>query len=330
MTKRLVVLGLLAICAALTLAACSSSPEQLASSTATQNAETAATPTIAATSQPTPRITSIEVPGQDPEDLITLQTVSGVQGTTEHVIAWRAGGQLKTQHLPAVRSEVPPPGPLQGVDSVIIAGVQQRSGDRRDLGIVYDATAYGSGSPTAMFALLRLEDDQWRGVWSAVDHTSEWRSSHGRVEFPQSDLSQLVVRSDSAFGRDPLSGVLFEANAGPHRSFVDTWARQGDSYVRTSAETVPSAYATLVEFMYDLAQHDDVHAAMLTTEPALVSRARELGLDSYAGKNWSVGCADCNLQTGPISFYQGPPAVISFMEQGGQWLITDITDGASP
>jgi hypothetical protein len=307
--------------------------------------ETATVPAASATTVPAPVLPpnilggpvglhAIPVPGPRAEDLIILETIAESGGTQGQLIIWRADGGLKTQLFPAAaETGRPPPGPFQDPNSAIITGMQQRGGDRRELGIVYDATAYGSGSPTSMFVLLRLEGDQWRIVWSAADHTPDWRSSHGRVEFPQSDLSQLVVRSDSAFGRDPLSGVLFEANAGPHRAFVDTWARQGDSYVRTSAETVPSAYATLVEFLYGLGTGDDSGARALVTDASLVTRARELSLDAYAGKNWIIGCAnsvDCGIQAGPISFYAGPLVVILFVEQSGQWLISDIQNEPSP
>jgi hypothetical protein len=188
-----------------------------------------------------------------------------------------------------------------------------------------------------MFVLLRLEGDQWQIVWNAGDHLPDWRFSHGRVEFPQSDLSQLIVRSDSAFGRDPLSGVLVEANSGPHRAFVDTWERHDDSYVRTSSATVPSAYATLVEFLYALGTGDDSGARALVTDASLVTRAKSAGLDGAIGKNWLISCGspDCGIQEGPIGFdpqrYHGEPnALVSFVKQNGRWLISDIQNEPSP
>jgi hypothetical protein len=291
-------------------------------------------PTATAESVPTPFVdlapTGVhahEVTGPTPDDLIILETFEGDGRTLGQAIIWRTNGELKTQF----------PGPFQDVNSAIIDGVQQRSGDRRELGIVYDASAYGSGSPTAMFVLLRLEGDQWRIVWNAADHLADWRSAHGRVEFPQGDLSQLIVRSDSAFGHDSLSGVLFEANAGPHRGFVDTWVREGDGYVRQSAETVPSAYATLAEFLYALGTGDDAGARALVADAALVGTARSLGLDGAIGKNWLIHCDDWThcLEEGPIGFDpQGgrgePNALVSFVEQNGQWLISNIQNEPPP
>jgi hypothetical protein len=253
----------------------------------------------------------------------------------EQTITWLAGGKKMTQLFPAApETSRPPPGPFDDVNSAIIDGVQQLSGGRRELGIVYDATAYGSGSPTAMFVLLRLEGDQWRIVWDSADHIADWRSSHGRVEFPQGDLSELIVRSDSAFVRDdPLSGVLFEANAGPHRAFVDTWVRLGDGYTLASAVTAPSAYATLVQFLYALGTGGDATARALVTDAALVDRARSAGLGDANAKNWLIAChdsPDCGVATGPITFYQGPPVKISFVEQHRQWLISEITSNSGP
>jgi len=276
---------------------------------------------------------ALPVPGPRPEDLIILETIA--PGYTEgQLIIWRTNGELKTQLFPSVSSQRQFPGLLQDVNSAIIDGMQQRSGDRRELGVVYDATAYGSGSPTSMFVLLRLEGDQWRIVWAAADHTPDWRSSHGRVEFPAADLSELVVRSDSWIdGTDALSDVFHEANSGPHRYFVDTWMREGDSYIRTGAETVPSAYATLVEFMYALGTGDDSGARALVTDASLLDRARSLGLDGAIGKNWLIACKDsldCGVHAGPIGFHQGPPVQIYFEQRDGAYLISDITSSPSP
>lgn len=100
--------------------------------------------------------------------------------------------------------------------------------------------------------------------------------------------------------------------------------------MRQSAETVPSAYATLVMFLYDLAHGDDAGARALVTDAALVNTARSLGLDGWKGKYWLLACPNtggsgCGWDSGPVSFYQGPPVAISFVEQDGQWLISDIT-----
>lgn len=251
-------------------------------------------------------------------------------GTAGHVIVWQEGGGHKMQLL-----SVPASGdqavPFLTSNSAVSYALQEITIVQRELGIVYDATAYGSGSPTGRFALLRLEGEEWRVIWDAGD-AADWRDGHGRVEFPQVDLSELVVRSDS-FGElgAPLSTVIHEANAGPHRYFVDTWLREGDSYVLASAKTVAAPYATLVEFIYTLGTGDDAGARQHVTDAGLVVRARVLGLAGTPGKHWLTTC-ESGLECGkaePIRFdplpTRGEPQVaVFFEERNGRWLISDI------
>ncbi len=263
---------------------------------------------------------------------ILVVTLAGLVGTTSQVIVWQDGSETKTQVLPLSETAGQVSGGFLSRNSAVIQAVGRRREGRRELGIVYDATAYGSGSPTAHFALLRLEGETWQIIWD-VDGAAAWRGSHGRVEFPKADLSELVVHADSfSEGHDELAGVLFEANAGPHRQFVDTWVRDGDAYVRQSAETVPSVYATLVAFLYALATGDDAEAQALVTDAALLDRARSRGLDGAIGKHWMISCdrPDCGLGAGPIGFYAGPAVTISFEEHDGAWLISDIADVQAP
>lgn len=270
----------------------------------------------------------LDTPGQQ----VVVLTLASTGRTTNQVIVWEDGDDVKTQVLPAqdVRDQMF--GGFRSSNAGVIRLVEQSRAGRRELGIVYDATAYGSGSPTAHVALLRLEGEAWQIIWD-VDQAEGWRGSHGRVEFPNGDLNELVVHADSfSEGHDELAGVIFEANAGPHRQFVDTWVRDGDAYVRQSAETVPSVYATLVAFLYALATGDNAGAQALVTDAALVDRARSLGLDGAIGKNWMISCdrPDCGLVAGPIRFYAGPPVTISFEEHSGAWLISDIADVQAP
>ena len=204
---------------------------------------------------------------------------------------------------------------------------QQVQDGVRELGLTYARGIFGS-APQLAFALFRLGDDGWVLVWDseALEH---WRGSHGRIEFPRGDLSEFVVRSDSWFGpSDGFDGALVEANAGPHRFFVDTWFREGDTYVRRSSETVPLPYATLVEFMFALHTNDDARAQRLVTESGLVGKALDAGLDAGPGAYWSVTCGErggleCG-KTEPVRFFRGPPVAFSFVEKDGRWLISAI------
>ena len=79
-------------------------------------------------------------------------------GTAGHVIVWQEGGGHKMQLL-----SVPASGdqavPFLTSNSAVSYALQEITIVQRELGIVYDATAYGSGSPTGRFALLRLEGE---------------------------------------------------------------------------------------------------------------------------------------------------------------------------
>ncbi len=254
-------------------------------------------------------------------------------GSAGHVIVWQDDRGTRMQLLQAEGAV----GGLASGNSVVIHGVYETRGGRRELGIVYDGSAFGSASPTARLALLRLEGDEWRIIWDS-DEIDEWRGSHGDVEFPNGNLSELVVRSDSwSDGYDELSDVLHESNSGPHRYFVDTWVRDGDGYVRSAADTVPAPYATLVEFMYALSIGNEFTARDWVTERDLLAAARDLGLDDGPTKHWLITChngIDCGKEE-PITFdprseHGEPRAAIFFEERDGQWLISDIKpDGGS-
>ena len=206
-----------------------------------------------------------------------------------HTILWLEEYEAKTQTLVPTAEVLR--GSLTDPNSVVFYAIQRKAtGGERELGVVYDAASFGSRSPVARFALLRLEEGEWRVQWDS-GVADGWRGSHGTVEFSNGDLSELVVRRDSSGeGRDELSAVLYESNSGPHRYFVDTWVREGDTYVRQSAETVAAPYATLVEFLYALSIGDEVGAREQVTEAELATLARDFGMDTAPGQYWFVNC----------------------------------------
>lgn len=263
--------------------------------------------------------------GLDPVVVVTL-----APNLTQHTVIWKQDGESRSQLLtPEDNGEATG---LLALNTVVWHVLQGKAPDgQRELGIVYDASAFGSGSPTARLALLRLEGDEWRVVWDSAE-IEEWRGSHGDVEFPNGDLSELVVRSDSWMdGYDELSDVLHESNSGPHRYFVDTWILEGDKYVRQGAETVVAPYATLVKFLHVLSAGDEVSSSAQVMEAELVTRARDFGMDDAPGRHWLVRCDDgftCGIDE-PIRFSPSrargePPVAVYFEERDGLWLISDI------
>ncbi len=288
----------------------------------------------------TVRFSSV-APGETPNDAILVATVyAQPTGTSAHVIAWLDDGEARQQVFAVPAGADPFEGNLVSRNSAVIAAVQQMNSGR-ELGIVYDHSAYGSGSPQASFALLSLQEGEWHIVWESSE-APEWRGSHGSIAFPRGDLNELAVNTDSwpaAGAGDELSGIFSEANAGPHRRHIDTWVRAGDAYVRRSTETVTSPFATLVEFLYALSTGDEPGARERATDGSVIALARELGMDDALGKEWLIGCRisprDCGLTSGPIEVdAQGgrgdPRAVFYFAERNGRWLITGIEPNDSP
>lgn len=262
---------------------------------------------------------AIGVPGAEDEDLIVLQTLVWQGRTQGHLISWRNANELKMQLLPAIAEPTPTRGHFQDPSSVIRYGVQRTSAGRRELGVVYSAS--GGCCPGSAFVLLRLEGDQWRTLWDAADHLPDWRGENGQIGFPRGDLSEVIVRGDSRF-----TGVFASGRPG-HYFSVDTWMREGDGYVRQSAVTVPTPYATLVDFVAALRANDQEGALRLVTDKDLVERAREIGLPGPADMPLGVICDNESAcgKTEPLAFNFGLSVAVSFVEQNGQWLISDIT-----
>ena len=258
-----------------------------------------------------------------------VMTLAPGSWTAGHVILWQQDGNLETQWFPITAARDNRTTFLTG-GSAVVHALHETTNGQWELGIVYDAAPFGSGSPTARFALLGLEEGEWHLLWdSGADEG--WRGSHGRVEFPQGDLSEMVVRSDSWRQRgDVLPTVIHEStpgqhrvvadtwlpwcrrcgpgsarrgergvvrwtvvqqtSPGPHSFFVETWLREGDRSVLAGAETVAGPYATLVEFIYILGTGDDAGAREYVTDAGLVERAREHGLAGVPRQHWLSTC----------------------------------------
>ena len=137
---------------------------------------------------------------------------------------------------------------------------------------------------------------------------------------------EKVAITSSSFGmRDERSQIFTEANPGPHRWFEDTWLRKGDVYSLASSRTLPSAYNTLVEFIYNLRHGDDERLLALVTDPALVARARDLRLNQLPNGTLILDLDPSLEQAGPLAFdWEGQTVSFSFVQQGEDWLISAI------
>jgi hypothetical protein len=194
--------------------------------------------------------------------------------------------------------------------------------------------ACGSGAKQA-FLLLELRDTGWKLTWDS-SNSKAGKLSHTKFKFVGEGLDTLEVTGSSWFLDDPKSMTFHESNAGPHRWFVQTWTRHGSAYSLESETLVPSAYNTLVDFVYALRSQDFAAADNLVTNSNLISTARDLGLaDPFSADNskrWSGWCDDRFTYAVPAPLLppchvepaQGTKFLIDMVQVGEGWLITDI------
>jgi len=145
----------------------------------------------------------------------------------------------------------------------------------------------------------------------------------------------MAVGSPLAVGKGIRRSGMTRAVGIVLSHFVDTWVRRGDAadapvrYERVEAETLPSAYATLVEFVAALSTGAEARARELVADAALVDEGRRLGLLQLpVGQCRMLSFPDPAVETaGPLTILDGPAAgvTISFVCQGDAWLIAGFS-----
>jgi hypothetical protein len=92
----------------------------------------------------------------------------------------------------------------------------------------------------------------------------------------------------------------------------------------------------LVNFIYALSTGDDDGASKLVADALLLDTARRLGLvQRPVGQDWDTNLDATTECCGPIHILSGPqhkngppqPVVVTFRQQSGDWMITDIAAG---
>jgi len=244
----------------------------------------------------------------------------------DEFIAWWSSGQWKLQHMNALFRA----GSDYRIGTWTPAGLQMPARQAAApegirLGIITSLANCGS-APHASFLLLALDGNSWRILWDAQD--SEIADlAHTEVQFLGQGIESIEVRGSSWHLRDPERSIFHESNPGPHRYFNETWTLEGDRYALRDKRVQPSIYNTLVEFIYRLSTGDETGAATLLADPTLLVMAKRLGLvQDPVGQEWLIDLdrhTDC---CGPIHIREGPPqeVVVSFIQQGEDWLISDI------
>jgi hypothetical protein len=144
------------------------------------------------------------------------------------------------------------------------------------------------------------------------------------VSFGGDGIDNLNISGDSWLRNDPLAGVFHEANAGPHRLFVETWRRQREADTLASETVTPSPYNTLVNFVYDIGVGDMSAAAALVTDAALVQTAIDLGL---AKDPWTGLCGGIAAETPPPCNVVAPDGrswTVDMVQSDDTWLVSGV------
>jgi tetratricopeptide (TPR) repeat protein len=201
--------------------------------------------------------------------------------------------------------------------------------DAAEMGVIYDSATGGSGSPVPVYRLLRLEDGRWKIIWSSSHPSARWPNVRARVSFAGYGLSELSMEGDLWGYQDGKEDIFWESNPGPHRLFQARWTRDGDDYSRTAFKVIPSAYNTLLNFVYAISTGSDDEAAGWVTDKTLIDRAKELKLmQKPLGQRWQIDLNDPLVERrGPIKIISGPAegVEVSFVEKDGQYLISSIS-----
>jgi len=245
----------------------------------------------------------------------------------DEFIAWWSGGQWQLLYM----NPLFPAGTDYRIAGQTRAGAQMPSprealapeGIR--LGIINSFGNCGS-APGASFLLLAFDENSWRILWDAQD-TEIAGLAHTQVQFIGEGTESILVMGDSWELPEPKSRIFHESNPGPHRHFQQTWTLEGDEYVLGDEHVQPSAYNTLVEFIYRLSTGDESSAEALLVDPALLDTAKALGLvQNPLGQGWLTNLDRNTECCGPIHILEGLPQrlVVSFAQQGEDWLISDI------
>lgn len=179
--------------------------------------------------------------------------------------------------------------------TVISARISKADNGSIEIGAIFDGLGYGNGGqskPCPVYKLLRLEGKDWRVIWSSPDSgvpQDDWQNNHGLIKFSGQGISEFTLEGDSLLYTDGKESILSQTKSGSMRYFKETWSRQGDEYIFKKSETIPTAFNTLLEFIYSISKGDEKTALKYVNDKSLINKAKELELvqKSFDG-NWPV------------------------------------------
>jgi len=257
-------------------------------------------------------------------------------------IAWRTGGEWRLQFatplLPdPIDDRLLGPATFPGnarVPAAMLARVVSDAGST--LMTVLSSTATCGSGPRMYPLLVALKGDAWQLAWDP--RGSELTTlSDSRTDFVDaSGIDHVHVRGALWGSADPAGTIFAESHPGPHRYVDQTWTRDGQRYVLSASQVEPSAYNTLVNFVYRLSIGDEAGAAKPLADPSLIDAAKRLGLiQQPLGRRWTINPDPDAWVRGPIHILSGPewnggppqPVVVTFEQREGHWLISGIAPG---
>jgi hypothetical protein len=275
--------------------------------------------------------------GPMPAVIVELVSAPG-QCRAYDFILWRTDRDWKAQY---VTPQLPDPvddrllGPAGFGEKVAAAALARVVSDPEGtLMAVLSSTASCGSGPTMYPILFALHDRAWQLAWDP--RGSELATlSDSRADFADAaGVERVHIRGElwDVVG-DPAGKICYESHPGPHRFQDQTWTRNGDRYVLSSSSVEPSAYNTLVNFIYRLSTGDDAGAGQLMADPSRLDTAKRLGLPQQPlGQMWTtnldantVCCGPIHILSGPL-WRGGPPqaVVVTFLQRGGDWLIAGV------
>jgi hypothetical protein len=203
-----------------------------------------------------------------------------------------------------------------------------------EIGVVYE-TIGADGTKMVHFALLTNDAKAWRVSWISDDMPDWWFNARNATLDIQPDLSSIAV-----VGEAQKSTVTFEEGEGtPQRLFRLVWERDLDLYQLNAPISgydsreawlwnvaVPSAYATLVEFIERLQRQQVQQATALTVNSTVMDEALDFGFH-LIGASYKVMLSEPDRLI--VQGHQGT-FEIGFQELEGLWRITSIKPTGIP
>ena len=181
------------------------------------------------------------------------------------------------------------------------------------------------GSGTATLA------GHWEPVWSWRDAPSgSWGGLDGHVQFAGEGLERLQLTGALPDDFEAAPRVFGEFGVYSKQRVGSIWERQGDTYVRVTAQLQPTPMTTLSQFIAALREGDLDAAAKWVTDQALVEQALGYGwsLPRPQGEHLLAKGGYLETEGEPIEFFASRDRTfhfrVHFERDAAGWRISGI------